>query len=91
MSALVNNQARFVDVPPPVRVALHEKYEPKIYPAGIERAAQMAQNIRAAADSARAAQQPQSEVPLPQPGAGQPQTGAPQAPQGRPAPAPARP
>lgn len=91
MTALVNNQARFVEVPPPVRVALHEKYEPKLYAAGIERAAQMAQNIRAAADSARAAQQPQSEVPLPQPGAGQPQTGAPQAPQGRPAPAPSRP
>ncbi|HEX6059492.1 MAG TPA: peptidylprolyl isomerase [Gemmatimonadaceae bacterium] len=98
MSALVNNQARFVEVPPPVRAALHEKYEPKVYPAGIDRATQMAQNIRRSADSARSAAQPPSQVPLPQPGAGQPQHGQPQgaapqgaAPQGRPAPTPSGP
>ena len=79
LTALVNNQTRFVEVPPPVRVALHEEYEPKIYAAGIERAAEMARTIRSAADSTREARQPQSQVPLPQPGPGQPQHGQPQA------------
>jgi hypothetical protein len=92
MTALVQNQARYVDVPAPLRMALHEKYEPKIYPAGIERATQQAATIRAAADSTRRAQQPQSQVPLPQPGPtqGQPQ-GQPQHGQPGTAPAPGRP
>ena len=67
MTALVNNQAQFVNVPPPLRVALHGKYEAKVYPAGLDRAAQEAARVRAAADSTRRAQ-PQSQVPVPQPG-----------------------
>ena len=46
--------------------ALHEKYEAKVSDAGVDRALERAQKIRAAADSTRASQQPPSQVPMPQ-------------------------
>jgi hypothetical protein len=65
-------------VQPPLESALHSKYDYKINAAGIDRALERAQRIRAVADSTKAAQQPQSAVPLPgQPGAATPTTPSP--------------
>ncbi|HEU4631870.1 MAG TPA: peptidylprolyl isomerase [Gemmatimonadaceae bacterium] len=92
---LVRNEAPFVTVPPPIEAALHEKYEYKVNDAGITRALELAQNVRAKADSARAAGQPPTAVPMPgaapgtTPAAGQPQGGA--APGGTPPGTPATP
>ncbi|HSA56639.1 MAG TPA: peptidylprolyl isomerase [Gemmatimonadaceae bacterium] len=58
-------QEGFVEIPPPLATALREKYDSRVNTAGITRAVEAAQGIRAAADSARAAQQPRSAVPMP--------------------------
>ena len=88
---LAEGPVQFVPVPEPLKEALHEKYVAKVSDAGVDRALERAQKIRATADSTRASQpQPQSQVPMPQ--GPMPQQ---QVPQGRPAPqgqpAPARP
>ena len=91
MDRLLSEQAPFVDVPKPLEVALLDRYDAKIIPAGLDRAVERATRIRAVNDSTRATQQPQSQVPMPRPQM-TPQ-GAPQGaqPQGqRPAPAPAQ-
>lgn len=73
MDRLLTKDEQFVPVQPTLETALHEKYDYKVNPAGIDRALERAQRLRAAADSARAAQQPQSAVPLPgQPGGASP-------------------
>ena len=55
---------------PTLESALHAKYDYKVNAAGVDRALERAQRIRAVADSTKAAQQPPSAVPLPgQPGA----------------------
>ena len=70
MERLLTKDEQFVQVSPPLEAALHAKYDSKVNAAGIDRALERAQKLRAAADSARAAQQPQSAVPMPgQPGA----------------------
>lgn len=87
---LVKNEAPFVTVPPPIEAALHEKYDYKVNDAGITRALELAQQVRAKADSASAAGQPPTAVPMPgAPGAGQPQGGT--APAGTPPGTPATP
>lgn len=65
---VVQNQARFIPIPPPIQSVLREKYEYKLNDAGIDRALERATQIRASADSGRATQGPPSQVPMPQPG-----------------------
>lgn len=85
---LADGPVQFVPVPEPLKEALTDKYDAKIYDAGLDRALERATKIRTVADSTRASQAPQSQVPMPMPAPqGVPQ-GAPQpaqpAPQGRP-------
>ena len=68
---LLTKDEQFVPIQPPLEAALHRKYDYKVNAAGIDRAFERAQRLRAVADSTKAAQQPPSAVPLPggQPGA----------------------
>jgi parvulin-like peptidyl-prolyl isomerase len=97
MNRLLSQQAQFVEVPTPLESLLRDKYDYKLNDAGIDRALERAQRIRAVADSTRASQQPPSAVPMPgapgaQPGAQpQPQQPPQQPPQGTPQPAPPAP
>jgi len=68
VEALLAQQAQFVEVPPPLLFALRDEYEFRIQDAGLERALEVAERVRAQADSTRAAQQPPSAVPMPQGG-----------------------
>ena len=78
LERLLTKDEQFIPVQPPLEAALHSKYDYKVNSAGIDRALERAQKIRAAADSAKAAQQPPSAVPLPgQPGAPNPATPVP--------------
>jgi peptidyl-prolyl cis-trans isomerase D len=90
LDALVSEgPVQFVQVPEPLKAALHEKFDAKPpSDAGIDRALERAQKIRAVSDSTRASQQPQSQVPMPQ--GGMPERPIPQQvpPQGPPAPRP---
>ncbi len=79
MTGLLAQQVQFVELPPPVLFAVRNKYDYRVNDAGLERAIQLAEQIRARADSLRAAQQPPSAVPMP--GAA---PAAPAAPQQRP-------
>ncbi len=65
LTRLLANQEGFVEIPPPLADALREKYDGNVRGAGLDRAVEMAQKIRAAADSAKSAAQPPSAVPLP--------------------------
>jgi peptidyl-prolyl cis-trans isomerase D len=62
---LVNGQEQFVEVPQPLVQALRKKYEWKVNSAGLDRAVQAAQTIRAKEDSAKAQALPKSAVPIP--------------------------
>lgn len=62
---LVKGEEQFVEVPPPLAQALRQKYDWKVNSAGLDRAVQAAQAIRAKEDSARAAATPKSAVPMP--------------------------
>jgi hypothetical protein len=82
MDALLTGQAQFVQIPDPLEQMLKEKYSSKIVDAGIDRAVEQAQAIRAATDTSRANQpRPPSAVPVPggaaQPGRGAPPAGSP--------------
>jgi peptidyl-prolyl cis-trans isomerase D len=79
MNALLQGQAQFVQIPEPLEQMLKEKYDSKIVDAGIDRAVEQAQALRAASDSARASQpRPPSAVPMPgQSPQGTPPGGAP--------------
>jgi hypothetical protein len=76
MERLLTKDEQFIPIQPTLETALHSKYDYKINPAGIDRALEHAQRIRAASDSTKAAQQPPSAVPMP----GQPGAPAPKAP-----------
>jgi peptidyl-prolyl cis-trans isomerase D len=66
MDALLAGQAQFVQIPEPLEQMLKDKYEAKIVDAGIDRAVEQAQAVRAVADSAKASQpRPPSAVPVP--------------------------
>lgn len=65
LDRLLQQQEGFIEVPPPLAAALRERYDGRVLAAGLTRAVESAQKIRAAADSARAAQQPKSAVPVP--------------------------
>jgi len=70
MERLLTKDEQFVPIQPTLESALHAKYDYKVNAAGVDRALERAQRIRAVADSTKAAQQPPSAVPLPgQPGA----------------------
>ena len=78
MERLLTKDEQFIPVQPTLESALHSKYDYKVNSAGIDRALEHAQKIRAAADSTKAAQQPPSAVPMPgQPGAPAPKAPAP--------------
>ena len=87
MDALLAGRAQFVQIPDPVEEMLKEEYESKIVPAGIERAVERAQAIRAATDTTRAPmpQQP-SAVPMPGAPGGSPPPAGSQPPAGSPPP-----
>jgi hypothetical protein len=81
---LLSQQARFVDVPKPLALALRKRYEAEVSASGLDRAVERAQRIRAASDSTSAANQPRSAVPMPGgPPSGQPPAPAPAPPQGQ--------
>ena len=70
MERLLTKDEQFVPIQPTLESALHAKYDYKVNAAGVDRALERAQRVRAVADSTKAAQQPPSAVPLPgQPGA----------------------
>ncbi|MGQ0647320.1 MAG: peptidylprolyl isomerase [Gemmatimonadaceae bacterium] len=62
---LVKGEEQFVEVPSPLAQALRKKYDWKVNSAGLDRAVQAAQVIRAREDSTRAAAMPKSAVPMP--------------------------
>ena len=65
MERLLTKDEQFIPIQPTLETALHSKYDYKVNAAGIDRALERAQRMRAAADSTKAAQQPPSAVPMP--------------------------
>jgi peptidyl-prolyl cis-trans isomerase D len=65
LERLLQQQEGFVEVQAPLANALREQYDGRVNASGLTRAVELAEKIRAAADSARAAQQPKSAVPMP--------------------------
>lgn len=75
LDRMLAGQAQLLTVPTPLKKILDVKYEATINDAGLDRAFERAQHVRAAADSSKAANQPKSQVPIPgmgAPGAAQP-------------------
>lgn len=69
LDKVLAGQAQLVSIAPPLKKVLNQKYPSSVNAAGVDRAFQQAQKVRAAADSARAANQPRSQVPIPGMGA----------------------
>jgi hypothetical protein len=65
MDDMMNGKMQPVPIPTPLKVLLESKYDWKINATGLDRATELARQIRTSADSARAANQPKSQVPLP--------------------------
>ncbi len=65
MDRLIKQEMNFVEVPPPLEAGLRMKFKYEIDKAGIDRAVEKAQKVRAAADSAKASNEPASSVPVP--------------------------
>jgi hypothetical protein len=79
---MLAGQAQLLTVPSPLKKILDEKYEATINDAGLDRAFERAQHVRASADSTKAANQPKSQVPIPgmgAPGGATPPAGPPPA------------
>ncbi len=92
LDRMMAGQTQPMTIPTPLKKLLDSKYESSVNSAGIDRAVDRAQKVRAAADSAKSANQPKSQIPIPgMPGtAGPPSGAAPQSAQpAQPAPAPA--
>ncbi|HXY32203.1 MAG TPA: peptidylprolyl isomerase [Gemmatimonadaceae bacterium] len=64
LDKLMQQQARFVDVPPPLEEVLRDRYPAKVNQTGVERAIESATKMKATADSTKAKNRPPSEVPL---------------------------
>ena len=82
LDRMLAGQAQVLTVPAPLKKILDAKYEPTINEAGLDRAFERAQHVRASADSAKAANQPKSQVPIPDvgaPGGAAPPSGPPPA------------
>ncbi len=62
---LMAGKAQPVPIPSPLKSLLETKYSWKINASAVDRATDLARQIRTSADSARAANQPKSQVPLP--------------------------
>ena len=75
LDRMLAGTAQMISVPSPLKKMLNNKYETSTNDAGIDRAFERAQHVRASADSARAANTPKSQVPIP--GAGAPPGAAP--------------
>jgi hypothetical protein len=71
---MMAGQAQPLSLPTPLKKLLSAKYEGSVNSAGIDRAFERAQRVRASADSAKEASQPKSQIPMP--GAGAPPAGA---------------
>jgi peptidyl-prolyl cis-trans isomerase D len=96
LDKIMAGEAQPVPVPSPLQIVLMNKFDAKVNSAGIDRAVERAQRVRAVADSTRGANAPKSAVPLPgAPGAGAAPSGqsapAPAPSQHAPAPAPSKP
>ena len=65
MERLILRDEQFVQVPPPIAIALQSRFDWKINQAGLDRALERAQAVRSAADSTAKAQQPATAVPMP--------------------------
>ena len=74
IAKLVNGEEQFVEVPAPLVMALHKKFDWKLNMPALDKAVADAQPIRVKADSVRSAQTPTSAVPMP---GGAPQPSAP--------------
>jgi hypothetical protein len=77
LDRMMAGQAQPLSLPTPLKKLLSAKYEASVNSAGIDRAFERAQRVRASADSAKEASQPKSQIPMP--GAGGPPSGAPPA------------
>jgi hypothetical protein len=99
LDKIMAGEAQPLPVPSPLQIVLMNKFDAKVNQAGIDRAVERAQQVRAKADSSKSANQPKSAVPLPggMPGGAPPQSQAPGAAAPQPsaptpaAPAPAKP
>jgi peptidyl-prolyl cis-trans isomerase D len=90
LDKLMNQQAGFVQVPPPLEMLMKEKYNVTINVAAMDKAVAASAAVKSKADSLRAKNAPPSEVPMG--GMQMPPQGAPApAPAAAPAPAPAPP
>lgn len=69
LDRLLAGQAQMLVVPTPLKKILDTKYEASISDAGLDRAFERAQHVRASADSAKAANTPKSQIPMPGMGA----------------------
>jgi len=65
LDRMLAGQAQVLNAPAPLKKLLDLKYESSVNQAGIDRAVERAQKVRASADSARAANQPKSQIPIP--------------------------
>jgi len=69
LDRMLAGQAQLLTVPTPLKKILDAKYEASINDAGLDRAFERAQHVRASADSLKAANTPKSQVPIPGMGA----------------------
>lgn len=65
LDRMLAGQTQPLSIPAPLKKMLDAKYESSVNSAGIDRALERAQKVRASADSARAASQPKSQIPIP--------------------------
>jgi hypothetical protein len=78
LDKIMAGEAQPVPVPAPLQIVLMNKFDAKVNAAGIDRAVERAQRVRAVADSTKAANQPKSAVPaLPGVGSGAAPNGPP--------------
>jgi len=69
LDRMMAGQAQPISFPAPLKRMLDAKYPPSVNSAGLDRALEQAQRVRAKADSVKMANQPKSQVPLPGMGA----------------------
>jgi len=69
LDRMMAGQAQPISFPTPLKRMLEAKYPSSTNAAGLDRALEQAQRVRAKADSVKAANQPKSQVPLPGMGA----------------------
>jgi len=65
LDRMLAGQTQPMSIPLPLKKMLDAKYESSVNSAGIDRALERAQKVRASADSARAASQPKTQLPIP--------------------------